>query len=190
MEMQKKYMMHYGVNAIHAIEENPYVLIDITYGVDFKKIDKMAMDLGLPYNSEKRIESGIKYGLILATYNGHTCTAKENLIQFVVDMLDVTSEEISDCFINLVGRNQIVIEKRDDTEWIYLYPFYKAEQNIAEKIYMLVNSKNTKKIKNFKQEMKKQEKNLDIELSEKQKEAVEAVNENNVCVITGGPGTR
>ena len=50
--MQKKYMMHYGVNAIHAIEENPYVLIDITYGVDFKKIDKMAMDLGLPYNSE------------------------------------------------------------------------------------------------------------------------------------------
>ena len=105
-------------------------------------------------------------------------------------MLDVTSEEISDCFINLVGRNQIVIEKRDDTEWIYLYPFYKAEQNIAEKIYMLVNSKNTKKIKNFKQEMKKQEKNLDIELSEKQKEAVEAVNENNVCVITGGPGTR
>ena len=38
--------------------------------------------------------------------------------------------------------------------------------------------------------MKKQEKLLDIELSEKQKEAVEAINDNNVCIITGGPGTR
>jgi len=179
-----------GVNAIHEIEANPYLLIDITYGVDFKKIDKMAIDLGLPYNSDKRIESGIKYGLILATYNGHTCIAKPNLIQFVVDMLDVAAEETEDCFINLNGKKQIIIEKRDDIEWVYLYPFYKAEQNIAEKIQMLISSRNSKRIKNFEQEMRKQERLLDIELSDKQKEAVEAVNDNNVCIITGGPGTR
>ena len=179
-----------GTNAIKEIEANPYILIDITYGVDFNKIDKMAMDLGLPYNSDKRIESGIKYGLILATYNGHTCTAKENLIQFVIDILDVSSDEIEDCFINLIGKQQIVVEKRENDEWVYLYPFYKAEKNIAEKIHILMNSKNTKHIRNFQSEMKKQEKLLDIELSEKQKEAVEAVNENNVCIITGGPGTR
>ena len=179
-----------GINAIHEIEANPYILIDITYGIDFKKIDKMAMDLGIPYNSDKRIESGLKYGLILATYNGNTCVAKPNLIQFVIDMLDVTTNEIEDCFINLIGKQQIVVEKRENNEWIYLYPFYKVEQNIAEKIQMLMSSKNPKHIKNFVQEMKKQEKLLDIELSDKQKEAVEAVNENNVCIITGGPGTR
>ncbi len=179
-----------GINAIQEIEANPYILIDITYGVDFKKIDKMAMDLGLPYNSDKRIESGIKYGLILATYNGHTCVAKPNLIQFVIDILDVSSEEIEDCLINLIGKKQVVVEKREDSEWAYLYPFYKAEQNIAEKLQILMNSKNTKHIKNFIQEMKEQEKLLDLELSDKQKEAVEAVNENNVCIITGGPGTR
>ena len=33
------------------------------------------------------------------------------------------------------------------------------------------------------------EKHSDIELSEKQLEAVRAINDNNVCVITGGPGT-
>ena len=37
--------------------------------------------------------------------------------------------------------------------------------------------------------MEKQEKQADIELSEKQKEAIKAVSKNNVCVITGGPGT-
>ncbi len=179
-----------GVNAIHEIEINPYVLIDITYGVDFKKIDKMAMNLGLPYNSDKRIESGIKYALIFATYNGHTCIQKENLIQFVINMLDVESEYIKNSLINLNVKKEIMIEKREDNEWIYLYPFYKAEQNIAEKIKVLISCKNSKFIKNFDSECKKQDKLLDIKLSEKQKEAVEAVNNNNVCIITGGPRDR
>lgn len=183
-------MMRCGVNAIHEIEVNPYVLIDITYGVDFKKIDKMAMDLGLPYNSEKRIESGMKYGLILATYNGHTCIAKENLIQFVVDMLEVAREDIENCIINLNGKKQIVIESREGIEWVYLYPFYKAEQNIAEKMQALLACKNSKQIKNFESERRKQEKLLEIELSQMQKEALEAVNDNNVCIITGGPRNR
>ena len=185
--MPKKYMMLCGVNAIHEIEVNPYALIDITYGVDFKKIDKMAMDLGLPYNSEKRIESGMKYGLILATYNGHTCIAKENLIQFVVDTLEVGREDIENCFINLRGKKEIIVETRDDVDWIYLYPFYKAEQNVAEKMQALLACKNSKYIRNFESERRKQEKLLDIVLSDKQKEALEAVNENNVCIITGGP---
>ena len=36
---------------------------------------------------------------------------------------------------------------------------------------------------------KKIEKESDIELSEKQKEAIEEINNNNVLIITGGPGT-
>ena len=185
----KKVYDSLGANAIEKIESNPYVLIDITYGVDFKKIDKMAMDLGLPYNSDNRIESGIKYALILATYNGHTCIPKENLIKFVIEMLDVNREDIENCIVNLTAREQIITEKRDDDEWTFLYPFYRAEQNIAEKIKTMISVRNSKKIKNFTNEMKIQEKILDIDLSEKQREAIEAVNDNNVCIITGGPGT-
>ena len=37
--------------------------------------------------------------------------------------------------------------------------------------------------------MQKIEKVNKIELSDKQREGIFAVNENNVCVITGGPGT-
>ena len=33
------------------------------------------------------------------------------------------------------------------------------------------------------------EEKLDIKLSDKQFEAIEQINENNVCIITGGPGT-
>ena len=32
-----------GTNAIEQIEADPYILIDIAKGVDFKQIDKMAL---------------------------------------------------------------------------------------------------------------------------------------------------
>ena len=88
------------------------------------------------------ITSGIKYGLIRSTYNGHSCVVKENLIEFVINLLDVTTSDIEDSLINLNANKEIVIEK-----------------------------------------------NSSIELSDKQKEALKLVNENNVTIITGGPGT-
>ena len=48
---------------------DPYILIDITYGVDFKKIDKMAMEIGIDTCSNKRIESAIKYALNKIGFN-------------------------------------------------------------------------------------------------------------------------
>lgn len=179
-----------GANAIEEIEKNPYVLIDIARGVDFKQIDKMAQDIGIAPNNIKRINSGIKYSLLRVSYNGHTCVKKENLIIFVKDLLNVSEKDIEDSLINLHVTKEIVIEKQSENiELVYLYPFYKAEANIAEKIISLNNSENTKEIKNIKQELKRLEKQSSIELSDKQKDAILAVNENNVCIITGGPGT-
>lgn len=201
-----------GSNAIEEIEANPYILIDVANNVDFKKIDKMAMDIGIPYNNDKRIKSGIKYALMCATLNGHCTVLKENLISFCKELLGVTEEEIEESLIGLKIKYDIVEEIRTEkvdehsteleniikeangnvikeNKWIYLTSFYRAEENIANRIEILKSSPNIKKIKNIKTELKKIEKYSDIELSEKQKEAIEAINENNVCIITGGPGT-
>ncbi len=189
-ENAKKVFDLLGVNAIEEIEANPYILIDITRGIDFKQIDKMALDLGISYDNQKRVKSGIKYGLIRATYNGNCCVLKENLIEFVVQLLGVEAEIIEDSIIDLKVNNELVIEKRNENEeWIYLYNFYKTEKEIAQRLIRLDNSKNIKKIKNIEVALKKAEENIDIILSDKQKEAIRAVNDNNVTVITGGPGT-
>lgn len=188
-EYAKKVYNLLGVNAIEQIEGNPYILIDIARGVDFKQIDAMALDLGISYDNQKRVESGIKYALIKATYNGHSCVVKENLIEFVITLLDVTTECIEDNLIGLKAKDEIVIEKRDGIEWIYLYNFYKVEEEIATRIIRLDNSKNMKKIEHIDKALKKVEEKSKIELSEKQKEAIKAINEKNVTIITGGPGT-
>ncbi len=190
-EFAKKVYELLGVNAIEQIEKDPYILIDIARGVDFKQIDKMALDLGIRYDNDKRIRSGIKYALIRATYNGHACVIKENLIEFVISLLDVMSENIEDGLIELRANDEIVIEERNDGTgtWIYLSNFYYTEQEIALRIKRLQQASNVKKIKNIQTILKKIELNSNIELSEKQKEAIELVNENNVTIITGGPGT-
>ena len=178
-----------GINAIEQIESNPYILIDIAGGVDFKQIDKMALDLGINYDNSKRVESGIKYALIRATYNGHSCVIKQNLIEFVISLLDVTTENIEDGIINLKSKDEIVLEDRDGEKWVYLKNFYDIEKEIAVRIMMLETSKNMKKIDNIENALKNIEKKSNIELSEKQKKAVLSINKNNVTIITGGPGT-
>lgn len=204
-----------GTNAINEIEANPYILIDIVSTVDFKKIDKMAIEIGLDRNNEERIKSGIKYALICASVNGHCTVLKQNLMEFCIELLGVDKEIIEDCLIELKVKNEVVEEVRqkcendninkiseleaiikkangrvvDEDKWIYLSSFYRAEDNIATRLKILKNAPNIKKIKNIKLELKKVEDNSDIELSYEQKEAIEAVNNNNVCIITGGPGT-
>ena len=189
IENAKKIYDKLGIDSIEQIEKDPYILIDLIRGVDFKKIDDMALELGIYYENEKRVESGIKYALIRATTNGHSCTLKENLIEFVISLLDVSSDCIEDNIINLKAKSEIVIEKREEQEWIYLESFYQTEMEIASKIILLENSKNAKEIKNVEQALKKVEKNSSLDLSEKQREAVLSINDHNVNIITGGPGT-
>ncbi len=178
-----------GPNTITTIEENPYILIDLTVRVNFTQIDQIAIKMGMDLENDKRIRSGIKYALKLSTNNGHCAVLYENLIQFVKDLLNVSESMIENNIIFLKTKNEIVLEDRENQEWVYLYNYYMAEKNVAESLITLDNYLNVKEISNFEKKLKKIEKHSDLELSEKQREAVIAVQEHNVCVITGGPGT-
>lgn len=106
------------------------------------------------------------------------------------DLLQVENDVIENSMINLKVKKEIIEEEQEEgISLIYLSPYYQAEINIAQKLIDLQQADNVKEIKKFKQELKQIEKHSNIELSEKQKEALEMVNNENVCVITGGPGT-
>ena len=188
-EHAKKVYEMLGIDSVRKIEENPYILIEITRGVDFKQIDQMAIKMGIELENKKRVQSGIKYGLIKATYNGHSCILQTNLIEYVRTLLSINTEVIEDNIINLKAKEEIKVVKRNGEKWVYLINFYNTEQEIAFRIKELQKSKNTKEIKNIESELKKLQNNSQIELSEKQKEAIKEINKNNILIITGGPGT-
>lgn len=178
-----------GTNTIEQIEANPYLLVDLTSKVNFSQIDQIALKMGMDIENDKRIRSGIKYALKLSTTNGHCTVLYENLLQFVKDLLSVNENMIENNIIFLKTQKEIILEDREKQEWVYLYNYYYAEKNVAECLISLDNYLNVKEINGFERKLKKIEKNSELELSDKQREAVIAVQEHNVCVITGGPGT-
>lgn len=179
-----------GEGALEKISENPYVLIDVASKVNFEKIDKIALDLGIDQDNYKRIRSGIKYGLGKIGLNGNSSVLYENLLQYEHNLLRIDLDSIENAIINMKAKDEVVIEERENgKEWVYLKSFYEAEKNICEKIIGLRDADNIKEIKTLKKDLEKIEKDINIQLSDKQKEAIESINQNNVCIITGGPGT-
>lgn len=179
-----------GENALEKIGENPYILIDVASKVNFEKVDSIALKLGIDPDNYTRIRSAIKYGLERIGLNGHSTVLYENLLKFVQDLLRIDANNIEETIISMKAKEEIIIEEREDgTEWVYAKPFYEAEKNIAERLISLKNSENIKYISTLKKDLEKIEKDINIELSDKQREAIESVNDNNVCIITGGPGT-
>lgn len=157
--------------------------------MDFAKLDKYALENGFEINNYKRIKCGIKYSLVKITYNGHCCTLEANLIKYVKELLKVEDDDIEHCLIDLNVKEEIVIEKREDENWVYSKEIYDAEANIASKLILLDSTQNIKRIDSFDSELEKIEKAGNINLSTKQEEAIQAINSNNVVIITGGPGT-
>ena len=149
----------------------------------------MALDIGITYNEPKRVESGIKFVLISDTYNGNSCTKIDDLIQFVVNLLDVNSEDVEDGLINLKAKGEIILKEIEEEQYIYLEQFFNTELEIAFRMKRLQEAKNMKKISKIENMLEKFEDESKLTLSEKQKQAIKAINDDNVVIITGGPGT-
>ncbi len=173
-----------GMNAIPLIEENPYILLKILYGVDFKVVDKIALEMGMDYDAPSRIASAIKYALTIASRNGHTCVLEQNLLEYVSNILGVAEEVVHNELTSLSYAREVCIENG----FVFLKEYFTAEENIAKKLLMMSNERVTH-LHSLDDKISEAEKELNIELSKEQRKAVRGVFENKVMIITGGPGT-
>lgn len=174
----------FGENAIDKIKDNPYILLDVLYGVGFEKVDKIANALGVDYDSPYRIASAIKHGLKLASRNGHTCVSEKPLIDFVINTLGVPEELVTNEMTALTYAKEIYIEN----EMVFLKDYYESEENVARKLVSMSLDKVKKSI-NLDKKIEEQEQKIGIELSNEQREAIKMVFKSRVSIITGGPGT-
>ena len=83
--------------------------------------------------------------------------------------------------------SKIVVETREDNEYIYRKSVYTAEKNIADYITTRIKEMPGKKKYDKQIELASQKQNLT--LSETQKKAITTCLNSHVSVITGGPGT-
>ena len=144
-----------GEGALERISENPYILVDVASKVNFEKVDRIAMEMGVEESNYKRIRSGIKYGLEKIGLNGNSCVLYDNLIKYEQDLLRVDINNIEEAIIQMKAKEEIVLEDRPDgKEWVYSKNFYEAEKNIAEKIVGLRNADNVKRIRTLREDLR------------------------------------
>lgn len=190
LSLSKKIYNIFKENTLEVINENPYKLIKNVRGIGFLKADEIALKNNLEKNSSYRIESAILYVLTQKAINfGHVYYPKEKLTNEVSKLIGVETELIEPVYMNLLLSSEVVIDNSFEESNIYLDYLYVSESYIASKLAKMALNEDFKILFDIDKEIKKSIKNLSIKLSKIQIDAIKSCFEENISIITGGPGT-
>ncbi len=188
----------YGDKSIATVEENPYRLAQDIRGIGFRTADKIAQQMGIALDSERRLEAGLIYTLSEATEFGHLYLPEPKLLQSAAEILSVEPEKLAPVLETMVASQAVLSEDIPEIEMagrpmraLYHPALYYTEIGLAAQLrrrLVLPPSKplSREKIAAW---LEKQEQAQGIALSDEQREAVALALENRILVLTGGPGT-
>ena len=179
----------FGKDTEKKITENPYLLVGEVAGIGFKKADDIAANMGISYDNENRIASGIEFVLSSAVRAGHVFVPREELKEKSAELLGVSMEAVDDVIIASAFAGHLAVEKLDGREVVYLFAYWKAEKKVTGKIVGLCQGKLKELTLDADNMIRQTESETGIEFSEEQKIAMKSCINNGVSVITGGPGT-
>ena len=178
----------YGSESIAIVKENPYRLADDIWGIGFKTADSIAQKMGIEKGKFVRLRSGIFYTLQQSVAEGHVYLTKDVLLRRASALLEVEIKDIEKYLMDLSMEKKIVLKESEEGLRVYVSHFYYLELNTAKMLHDLnleyeeANVVIEKKIHQI-------EKEAEMQLDEKQENAVMAAVRNGIMILTGGPGT-
>jgi exodeoxyribonuclease V alpha subunit len=178
----------YGSESIAIVKDNPYRLADDIWGIGFKTADEIARKMGIDKEKFVRLRSGIFYSLNKLAEGGHCYAKREQLIEKAKELLEVEEPELELTLDEMLRTNDLIKEQTDETETIYLPPYYFSESGCARKLIHLLSCQRTMKEETEKI-LEKVAANSEITYDEIQWQAVKTAISSKVMVLTGGPGT-
>lgn len=177
----------YKKNTIMVLENNIYRVIDDIDDINFAKVDMIVHKSNFNVNEDLRVKALTYYIMQELTFkNGDTYLNIDEIYEGVSSYLGYSIDmEYLDSLLNELNSDakiMIINEK------YYLQEIYEAEYNIIEKIkYLLRKEKHI--YKKLDSKIASLEENTHITYNEQQHEAIKKALENNIVIITGGPGT-
>ena len=175
----------YKTNTMKIIDNNIYQISYNLSDISFLKIDKAGYLLNIDSADDRRVKAATLYVMKNLIYqNGDSYLSKEVIVSNVNKFLNIDYNNYDEVFKKLEEMDYIVIDGDD----YYLEDIWNAEANIAERLYDM-SSKPLKKYKNLDNLLSELEKINDIKYNDEQKKAIVKALENNILIITGGPGT-
>lgn len=176
--------------SVEIIRKQPYILCSVK-GFGFLTVDAIARQCCAATNDPMRISGCVSYVLREAMkQNGHLYLEQEILVKDALKVLNkelnlqpVTETEILKVLYRLVMQDSIVVEENR----VYITKQHQEEEDTASMIARKLHEQIP--VLTIEKELEEAQEDLNITLSERQKEAVRMVFANPICIITGGPGT-
>ncbi len=183
-----KIYKEYGGLAYRVLENDPYRLWDDIEGFSFEKADEIATRLCFDALCDQRVFAHIRYILRHNLQNGHTFLPQETLCKLAMQMLDTDEDTILIALEKMCEQQMLVIHKIRDTQAVYLRSYFNSEVYIAGRLQMMVETE-SKGVRDISKQIDRVEKELDIRYATMQRAAIAGAIEQNVMILTGGPGT-
>ena len=171
---------------------NPYQLCDDIEGIGFLTADRIGAAIGIPEDSEFRIQTALRYVLReAASGSGHVYLPEAELIGQTAQLLRVESSLCLAQLTRIALRREVVIRQEEDDgeRRVYLPAFDQAEQEVARRLCELMAGAAAIHDPQAERRISAFEKRQGIRFSKRQRDAITAGVEHGVIVITGGPGT-
>ncbi len=184
-----KIFAKYGSFAIDIMEKDIYHLFQDIEGIGFLTADKLAFNLGIQREDKRRIISGIDYALMQLCNNGHCCIPEMALVDKTAKILQVNNQIIFTILKERIDNGSLNTEVVGGETLIYPPYLYYAEKKVAMRLLQLQQATEPLSEDNLSLFIKVWEKDNQIQLAQKQKEAIKACLHHGVLVLTGGPGT-
>ena len=167
------------------ISDNIYKLID-DMDFNFKDIDVIALNSGIEELDERRIQALIIYLMNELTFeSGDTYLHYDEIYNAIIKYnKNIDNEMLEYNILNLNQNNKVIIE---DNRY-YLKEFYEAEHYIADKLCFL-NDIEKFHLPKLEEKIHDLEKKNGIKYDKIQTDAIKKAINNNLTIITGGPGT-
>lgn len=177
----------YKGNTIRKIDNNIFDILNDIEEISFPKIDELRGNLNIDAEDEGRIKACIFYIAKELTFQtGNTYFTEEELYFGVRNYLkfELNMEFFEGMLEELVMEQKFVQEE----DYYELSDLHEAEDKIIDKLKYLSNQTHTsyKKLDAYLEEL---EKVNNITYNDDQRAAITKALENNLLIITGGPGT-
>ena len=179
----------YGSAAIGLVRQNPYMLTDFEFGVEFSTADAMAMSFGMDAQSQPRVEAAVIYTLNYNAEAGHSFLPYNKLSRAAADMLGLADAPVEEAIDNLTRDGVVVCETICGLKAVYLTHLHEAEEYITAQLTMKIESYPKYIRPDIDKLIDKIAAKQDVDYAVAQRHALAAAAQNEVMILTGGPGT-
>src|SRR5262245_42003493 len=203
----------YRDRSVAVVREDPYRLASDVFGIGFRTADGIASSLGIPKDSPRRIEAGVRYSLSQAADEGNVFTPRAGLVSATATALEAAPALVESAITALAASREIVVEgagpppvpdaavvstgrdagageaRPGSDDAVYLRALHTAETVTADRLRAILRAPARPLTIDEARAVAWFESTERITLAAQQAEAVRRALTSKLLVITGGPGT-